>query len=83
VWSRELDTNRGPEATQMVGSIVCGLPAALYGKITLGSGRVQSNFDDHRLLRFDEMPEVAVHLVESREEPGGVGEPALPPSRPR
>lgn len=73
----------GIAEAQMMGSIVCGLTAALYGEITLDNGRViQSNFDDYRLLRFDEMPEVAVHLVKSREEPGGVGEPAVPPIAP-
>jgi CO/xanthine dehydrogenase Mo-binding subunit len=28
------------------------------------------------------MPEVAIHLVDSTEEPGGVGEPAVPPIAP-
>ena len=73
----------GIAEAQMMGSIVCGLTAALYGEITLDRGRVvQSNFDDYRLLRFDEMPDVAVHLVESTVEPGGVGEPAVPPIAP-
>jgi len=73
----------GIAESQMTGSVVCGLTAALYGEITLEGGRVvQGNFDDYPLLRFDEMPEVAVHLVRSDEEPGGVGEPAVPPIAP-
>jgi CO/xanthine dehydrogenase Mo-binding subunit len=73
----------GIAEAQMTGSIVCGLTAALYGEITIAAGRVrQGNFDDYRLLRFDEMPEVAIHLVDSTEEPGGVGEPAVPPIAP-
>ncbi len=68
---------------QVVGSIVTGLSAALYGEITLDGGRVvQSNFDDYPLLRIGEMPEVDVHIVESTEDPGGVGEPAVPPIAP-
>jgi CO/xanthine dehydrogenase Mo-binding subunit len=68
---------------QIVGSIVAGLAAALHGEITLENGRVkQSNFHDYPLLRISEMPVVSVHLVASHEEPGGVGEPAVPPLAP-
>jgi CO/xanthine dehydrogenase Mo-binding subunit len=62
---------------------VGGLAAALHGEITLTEGRVrQSNFHDYPLLRISEMPVIDVHLVPSEEEPGGVGEPALPPTAP-
>ena len=70
-------------AAQMESGIVFGLSAALYGAITLKEGRVeQSNFDDYPLLRISEMPRVEVHIVPSREEPGGVGEPGVPPIAP-
>jgi isoquinoline 1-oxidoreductase beta subunit len=53
-----------------------GLTAALYGQVTLKRGRVeQSNFDSYQMLRIDEAPAVEVHIVESKEEPGGIGEP--------
>jgi isoquinoline 1-oxidoreductase beta subunit len=32
--------------------------------------------------RIDEMPKVEVHLVQSTEAPGGIGEPGLPPIAP-
>jgi isoquinoline 1-oxidoreductase beta subunit len=68
---------------QITGSIVAGLAAALHGEITLDNGRVkQSNFHDYPLLRMREMPLVDLHLVPSEEEPGGVGEPAVPPLAP-
>jgi CO/xanthine dehydrogenase Mo-binding subunit len=68
---------------QITGSIVAGLAAALHGEITIENGRVsQSNFHDYPLLRMREMPVVEVHLVPSEEEPGGVGEPAVPPIAP-
>jgi isoquinoline 1-oxidoreductase beta subunit len=68
---------------QLSGSIVAGLTAAFYGEITLEKGRVkQGNFTDYRMLRIGEMPEIAVHIVKSEEEPGGVGEPAVPPIAP-
>ena len=43
---------------------------------------MQSNFDDYRTLRIDEMPEVEVHIVPSAETPTGVGEPGVPPIAP-
>ena len=61
---------------QMEGGIIYGLTAALYGQITLKDGRIeQSNFDNYQALRINEAPSIEVHLVENREEPGGIGEP--------
>jgi isoquinoline 1-oxidoreductase beta subunit len=69
---------------QVQSAIVYGLTAALYGEITLRDGRVQqSNFHDYRALRINEMPVIVVHVVQSTEAPGGMGEPgtsALPPA---
>jgi isoquinoline 1-oxidoreductase beta subunit len=65
---------------QMTGAVVAGLSAALYGEITIERGRVkQTNFRDYEMLRIDAMPEVDVHVVKNAEEPGGVGEPGVPP----
>jgi len=55
----------------------------LYGEITFDKGRVkQSNFYDYRMLRINEMPEVEVHILDSTEKMGGVGEPGVPPIAP-
>jgi len=68
---------------QLGGSVAGALSAALYGEITIDKGRVkQGNFREYQLVRIDEMPEVSVHLVPSEEEPGGVGEPGVPPLAP-
>jgi isoquinoline 1-oxidoreductase beta subunit len=68
---------------QIEGAIVYGLSAALHGAITLENGRVvQSNFHDYPPLRFSEMPQVEVHLVDSKEHPTGIGEPGTPPIAP-
>ena len=68
---------------QMQGAIVYGLSAALSGQITFKQGRVvQSNFHDYPTLRIDQMPKVEVILVDSDENPGGVGEPGTPPIAP-
>ena len=68
---------------QMEGGIGFGLGAALYGAITLKNGRVeQSNFNDYRVLRMNEMPKVEVHIVPSNLPPTGVGEPGVAPVGP-
>ncbi|MGH7454231.1 MAG: molybdopterin cofactor-binding domain-containing protein [bacterium] len=68
---------------QIEGSIVYGLSAAIKGAITIEKGRVvQKDFWDYQMPRMDEMPKVEVHLVQSNEAPGGIGEPGLPPIAP-
>ncbi len=70
-------------AAQMESGIVFGLTAALYGAITFKDGRVeQGNFDDYPLLQLNETPEIEVHIVPSSENPGGIGEPGVPPVAP-
>jgi isoquinoline 1-oxidoreductase beta subunit len=68
---------------QVQGSIVFGLTAAVYGKVTITGGKViESNFHDYPMLRMFEMPRVSVHVLESDAPMGGVGEPATPPIAP-
>ncbi len=65
--------------SQIESGIVFGLTAALWGEVTLKGGRVQqSNFNNYRLLRNNELPELDIHLVDSDEAPGGIGEAAVP-----
>jgi isoquinoline 1-oxidoreductase beta subunit len=60
---------------QLQGGIVFGLTAALYGEVTLDNGRVQqNNFNDYRMLRINQVPNIEVHLIKSAEPPGGIGE---------
>ena len=75
--------DRGSVEQQVEGAVVYGLSAVLRGEITLAKGAVvQGNFDDQEPLRFEEMPAIEVHVVPSREAPGGIGEPGLPPLAP-
>jgi CO/xanthine dehydrogenase Mo-binding subunit len=68
---------------QMESGIIFGLTAALYGQIDIENGRVmQSNFDDYKILRMNQTPEIDVTIVDSTESPTGVGEPGLPPVAP-
>jgi isoquinoline 1-oxidoreductase beta subunit len=60
---------------QIQGAIIFGITAALYGEITLKDGRVeQTNFDTYQMLRINEAPAIEVHIVQSPESPGGMGE---------
>jgi isoquinoline 1-oxidoreductase beta subunit len=68
---------------QMEGGIIFGLTAALKTEITLEKGRVQQrNFHDYPMLRMLECPVIEVHIVPSKEDPTGVGEPGVPPVAP-
>lgn len=68
---------------QMESAIVFGLTAALYGTITVKDGRIeQGNFHDYPLLRLDETPRIEVYIVPSSADPGGIGEPGVPPVAP-
>jgi isoquinoline 1-oxidoreductase beta subunit len=60
---------------QIQSGIIFGITAALYGNITLKDGRVeQTNFDTYQVLRMNEAPAIEVHIVQSVEPPGGMGE---------
>jgi isoquinoline 1-oxidoreductase beta subunit len=60
---------------QIQSGIIYGATAALYGEITLEGGRVQqTNFDTYQVMRMNEAPSIAVHIVKSVEPPGGLGE---------
>lgn len=64
---------------QVESSLVFGLSATLDGEITIRKGQVQQgNFDDYPVLRMDECPPIAVHVLDSAKPPGGVGEIAVP-----
>ena len=64
---------------QVESAAIYGLSAALHDAITIKGGRVeQSNFNDYEMPRMNETPKTEVHVVMSKEEPTGIGEPGLP-----
>jgi isoquinoline 1-oxidoreductase beta subunit len=68
---------------QMEGSIMFGLTAALHGDMQLANGAFkESNFHDYQILRMNEAPAVDVVIIDSQDNPTGVGEPGLPPIAP-
>ena len=68
-------TNRN-EVIELTAQSDIGQPQSL---LTIVGGKVQqTNFHSYRLLRNNELPELDVHLVDSDEAPGGIGEAAVP-----
>jgi isoquinoline 1-oxidoreductase subunit beta len=69
---------RGVRA-QVESAAIYGLSAALHDAITIKGGRVeQANFNDYDMPRMPETPKTEVYVVQSTEEPTGIGEPGLP-----
>ena len=68
---------------QAESAIIYGLSAALKNEITVKNGAiVETNFDAYDPIRINEAPPIEVYLTRSKEDPGGMGEPALPPAAP-
>jgi isoquinoline 1-oxidoreductase subunit beta len=66
-------------AAQVEGAAIYGLSAVLHDAITINRGRVeQSNFNDYQMPRINQTPKIEVHILESKEDPTGIGEPGLP-----
>ena len=61
-----------------------GISTAIKNPITFVEGKVQqNNFYDYQMLRMSEASySIEVHVIESLENPGGVGEAGLPPIAP-
>jgi len=65
---------------QMESAVIYGLSAALHGEITIENGKtVQGNFNNYRVVRIDEAPEIEVDIINSGAKMGGIGEPGTPP----
>lgn len=66
---------------QVRGAIVDGLGHAMFGKLSFDKGRPeQNNFNNYRLIRMREIPDIDVQFVDNGKDPTGLGEPALPPT---
>lgn len=70
-----LAVNPDTVSAQIESGIVFGLSAGLWQQVTLDKGRVvQGNFNDFRVMRINEMPQVEVFILPSTDKPGGIGE---------
>jgi len=64
---------------QVESAAIYGLSALLFDAITIRGGRVeQANFNDYEMPRIAHTPKIEVYVVQSTEEPTGIGEPGLP-----
>jgi isoquinoline 1-oxidoreductase beta subunit len=71
--------NKNTVIAQMEGSAIFGMSLAFYGKITAKEGAIeQGNYHDYKMIRMHEFPKINVEIVESTENPTGVGEPGVP-----
>jgi isoquinoline 1-oxidoreductase subunit beta len=69
--------------TQVEGSAIYGLSAALGEKLTYKAGEVQErNLGAYNLLRAGQTPQVQVKVMPTDNPPGGIGETGLPPIAP-
>lgn len=69
---------------QVESSIIFGLTAALYGKLTVENGRINEvNFDTYEMMKMKDTPLMETHFALSGGDKwGGMGEPATPPIAP-
>jgi len=68
---------------QVESGITWGLSAALHGKIAFRAGRAQqSTYQDFKVMRMDEMPEIETFIVPGDVDPAGFGEHPVPPVAP-
>ncbi len=65
---------------QMEGGILMGMSSVLKEQITIENGKVQqSNFNDYQILRMEDCPDsIETFLIDSTEDPVGVGETSTP-----
>jgi isoquinoline 1-oxidoreductase beta subunit len=72
-----IQVNPDTVIAQIESSVVFGLSALMWGEINIQGGRVQqTNFDNYRVARMNEVPRIDSYVIESTEPPGGIGEPA-------
>ena len=75
--------NPDPLVAQAEGCAIIGLSATLKEQVHFANGGVKSaNFDDYKIFRMSDIPEIEVHSIKSTEKIGGIGEPPVAPIAP-
>lgn len=66
---------------QVEGGIIDGIGHSMFGELTFEDGKAtQTNFNNYRMIRINEAPDIEIHFVKNENNPTGLGEPALPPA---
>jgi isoquinoline 1-oxidoreductase beta subunit len=69
--------------TQVEGAVTMALSTVLREEVKFSNGGpLSANFDDYSPIRLSEVPEIEVHIVNSDDAMGGIGEPGVPPMAP-
>ncbi len=69
--------NRDGALAQIEGSALFGLSMALYEELEFTNGVFpQKNFNEYKMLRLKNAPEIDIELIETGGQPVGLGEPA-------
>ena len=64
---------------QAEGGVIMGLSTALYEQSNFANGGVKTaNYDEYPVLTMSEVPDIEVHIADSRHAIGGIGEPVYP-----
>ena len=75
--------NPDPLKAQIEGAVTLGVSTSLFEEVQFENGGVASaNFDDYHIATMSETPDVHVHIVESNDDIGGIGEPGIMPLAP-
>lgn len=68
---------------QIEGGVIEALSTALIEQVIFANGGVKSaNFNDYKILKMSEVPEIEVHIIKSSEKIGGIGGLGVPPLAP-
>jgi len=69
-------------ATNLIqGGVIDGIGHAMFGDFIFENGQPSmNNFNQYRLIRMPEAPQIEVHYVDNGKSPTGLGEPTLPPA---
>jgi isoquinoline 1-oxidoreductase subunit beta len=73
----------GNIVAQIEGAVIMAVSTALKEEVEFANGGPKSaNFDDYKIIKMSEIPEIEVHIVKSNDSIGGIGEPGVPPAAP-
>lgn len=75
--------NLDPLVAQIEGGAVYALSTAMKEEVMFSNGGVKSaNFNDYKICKMSEVPEIEVHIIRSRQRMGGIGELGMPATAP-
>jgi isoquinoline 1-oxidoreductase beta subunit len=64
---------------QLEGGLIFGLGLALTEQLNIKDGAsVEANFDDYKVVRMSDVPDIQIHLIHTDNPPSGAGEAGVP-----